>query len=329
MIPAFRILADGADATAHIRDNLVTLRLTDKDGMEADTVEITLTDPTSRIALPRRGVTLSVALGWDGAALVDKGTFVVDEVGEDGPPDTITILARAADFRASLKDSREASYNATTLGDILRGLAERNGLVPAIHPDLAATAIRHLDQTNESDANLVTRLGEDYGALATIKAGRLVFVPRGRGLTAAGSLLAAARISRQDGDRHTFRATDRNGSQTGIQAKWHDLKTGATMFALAGEEGSVKTLKKTYPSQDEARAAAQAEWDRIKSQAHEFSVTLALGRPDILAGAPLILAGWRPEITARSWIAGPVKHEMDAGGGFTTAIEATDFVAEE
>lgn len=324
MIPDFRVLASGTDISGHIRKNLVSLRLTDKSGMEADQVEIAIADPTGKIALPRRGVSLSVALGWRDRKLVDKGSFIVDEVGEDGPPDVITIVARAADFRDSLKESRENSYNSTTLGAILTTIADRNGLVAAIHPGLGAIPIQHLDQTTESDANLVTRLGDDYGAVATIKSGRLLFVPSGTGITASGSHLPTVSIARRDGDRHSFRATDRDGSQTGIQAKWHDLRTGKTCFALAGKEGSVTTLKRVYPTQAEAQAAAEAAWAKGKSQSHEFRVTLALGRADVLACSPLSLSGWRPEITRLSWITGEVTHAMDADGGFTTDINATE-----
>ncbi len=329
MTPDFRILADSADVSAAMRKRLVSLRLTDKEGMEADQIEIALIDPTGAVALPRRGAVLSVALGWKGEILTGKGTFIVDEVGEDGPPDTITIVARAADFRASLKDSREQSYTGTTLGAILAALAARNGLAPAVHPALAATAVAHLDQTNESDANLVTRLGNDYGAIATIKAGRLLFVPAGAGLAASGAALPAVTISRRDGDRHSFRAIDRDGSQTGVQAKWHDLSTGKTCFALAGAEGSVKTLKRVHPTQAEAQAAADAAWAKCKRHAHEFRLTLALGRPDVLAGAPLSLSGWRPEITGLSWIAGDVTHVLDGDGGFTTDIQAAEITAED
>ncbi len=330
MTPAFSISADGGDITGHIGKNLASLKLTDKDGMEADQVEIAITDPTGSFALPRKGATLSVAMGWKAGAnerpdLVDKGTFVVDEVGEDGPVDTIIIIGRSADFRDSLKQSREASYNSTTLGAVLTQVAERNGLTPAIHPELAAIAIQHLSQTHESDANLVTRLAKDYGAVGTIKSGRLVFVPWGRGITASGGLLPSQHVSRKQGDSHSFRATDRDGSQTGIQAKWIDTTTGATCFALAGAEGSVKTLKRTYPTQAEAKAAAEAAWNRQKSQAHTFSVTLAIGDAKVCASAPLTLSGWRHEITAINWLTGTVTHTMD-GSGYTTAIEATEMV---
>lgn len=326
MIPAFRILADAVDVTARIRANLAALRLTDRDGMEADQVEITLADPAGTIALPRRGARLSVALGWAGAPLVDKGSFTVDEVGEDGPPDVIAIVARSADFRASLKETREASYSATTLGAILAAIAERNGLKAAIHPDLAAHPIDHLDQTGESDANLVTRLGADHGAVATVKSGRLVFVPAGAGLTAGGALLPAVTLRRQDGDRHSFRATDRDGTDTGVKAKWHDHATGKTMFALAGEEGATKTLKRVYPSRAEAQAAADAAWKRRRRGAHEFRLTLAAARPDLLACQPIRLEGWRPEITGLSWIAGDVTHSLDGEGGFVTEVVANEIV---
>jgi|AGTN01.1.fsa_nt_gi Phage protein D len=328
MTPDFRILADSKPVTEKIAKNLASLRLSDKDGMEADQVEISLTDPTGSIALPRRGVPLSVSLGWKCLPLVDKGSFVVDEVGEDGPVDTIVIVARAADFRASLKDAREQSYNSTTLGAILATIAERNGLKPAVHPGLAAIPITHLDQTNESDANLVTRLGEDYGAVATIKSGRLVFVPSGAGIAASGMAMGKVHVARGENDSHSFRAVDRDGSQTGVQARWHDLRTGFTAFALAGKEGSVRTLKRTYADQAEAQAAADAAWSQQKSKGHEFTCTLAIGQPAVTACAPLALSGWRREITRIPWITGPVTHVLEAGG-FTTEIQANEIVSDD
>jgi len=329
MIPDFRLSADGTDVSAAIKSGLVSLRLTDKTGMEADQLDISLVDPLGKVALPKRGVVLALALGWQGGRLTEKGTFKVDEVGEDGPPDIITIVARAADFTSSLKDSREASYHDTTLGAVLEQIAGRNGLTPAIHPELAATRVAHLDQTSESDANLVTRLGDDYGATATIKNGRLVFVPAtGPSLTASGAELPTLTIARAEGDRHSFRATDRDGSQTGIQAKWTDPSDGKTYFALAGKEGSTRTLKRTYPSKAEAQAAAEAAWNTQKSQAHEFQMTLAKGRADILACSPLRLTGWRQEITCLSWRTGDVTHTLDGDGGFTTDLTATEVVAD-
>lgn len=325
MTPAFAITIDGSDITAGIRKNLAGIRLTDKDGLEADQVEISVTDPLGRFSLPRTGVTMSVAMGWRDVGLVNKGTFIVDEVGEDGPVDTITIVGHSADFRDTLKSSREASYNGTTLGAIISSLAERNGLKAAIHADLARVPVEHLSQTSESDANLMTRLGKDYGAVATIKSGRLVFVPWGKGLTAGGGMLDGAHISRAMGDRHSFRTSDRDGTVTGINAKWTDTSTGTINFALAGKEGNVTTLKRSYPNQAEAKAAADAAWNRQRSKSHTFSVTLAIGNASICACAPLTLSGWRSEICGISWLTKSVTHDMTADG-FTTNIEASEII---
>jgi uncharacterized protein len=323
--PKFRILADDADVTAAIAERLVKLTLTDKKGMEADELTIEIEDGGGRVALPSTGVTLSLALGWEGAALIPKGSFEVDEVSHSGPPDIISITARAADFRGALKDQREASYHDTTLGAVLEAIATRNALAPAIHMDLAKTAIAHLDQTNESDANLLTRLGKDYGAVSTIKAGRLLFLPEGKGVTASGQALVRTTILRSEGDRHSFTGTDREGTTTAVKAKWHNTTTGAAEEVVVGDEdGSVKTLKRLFPTREEALAAAVAARKKKKRSGHEFRVTLALGRPEILASAPVRFVGWREEIAEIDWITGDITHTLDASGGLTTEVTAEE-----
>ncbi len=323
MIPAFSIRADGADATAALQSRLIELRLTDKQGFEADELEITVSDHDGRVNLPRRGVALRLALGWRGGGLVDKGVFLVDELRHAGPPDAITILARSADFQGTFKEQREQSYDSETLGDILRAIAKRQSLTAAIAADLDALEIEHIDQTNESDANFLTRLGADYDALATVKAGHLLFVPIGAPATVGGVSLPAATIRRSDGDRHSFTIADREGSTTGVKAKWRHLGSSTTRYALAGEEGSVKTLKRDYPNEAEALRAAKSEWAKLQRAKREMTLTLAAGRADIIANQPLALTGWRSEIDDVAWVAGDLTHTL-GGGGFVTEIRAWD-----
>lgn len=52
-----------------------------------------------------------VALGWQGAVLIDKGVFTVDEIEHSGTPDKLTIRARSADFRETLNVRRDQSYH--------------------------------------------------------------------------------------------------------------------------------------------------------------------------------------------------------------------------
>jgi phage protein D len=205
----------------------------------------------------------------------------------------------------------------------LAQVAERNGLTLAMGPDLAAQAVPHIDQTNESDAHFITRLAQDYGATGTIKDGRLVFVREGAGQGASGVTLPGATLARAECDPYDFGVVEREGSTTGIKAKWRDKAKNETVSELAGEEGSVKTLKRDFATREEAQAAAKAEWARVARSAHEFSATLPMGRPDLIAGQPLALEGFRREIKAVPWVLGNITNTI-TDGGFSTTIEAKE-----
>jgi len=201
-IPAWRVVLDGKDLTDRLAPRLLDLSLTESRGDEADQVDLRVHDHDGMLALPRRGVTLQVAIGFEGSGLFDKGTFNVDDVEHSGSPDIITIRARSADLTGAVRRRRERSWHDTTLGDILGAIAGEHSLRPAIAADLASIAVPHLDQANESDINLLTRLGRRFDAVATVKAGALIFAPIGAGTTASGQPLPGVQITRASGDQH-------------------------------------------------------------------------------------------------------------------------------
>ncbi len=55
---------DGADITQKLEKRLLSLTLTDNRGFEADQLDIELDDADGQLQLPRRGVVLSLELGW-------------------------------------------------------------------------------------------------------------------------------------------------------------------------------------------------------------------------------------------------------------------------
>ncbi|MEA3411805.1 MAG: hypothetical protein U9R74_09720 [Pseudomonadota bacterium] len=56
--------------------------------------------------LPRTGARLEVAIGYRETGLFDMGQNMVDKVEASGPPDTITVRAKAADMLATMKACR-------------------------------------------------------------------------------------------------------------------------------------------------------------------------------------------------------------------------------
>ena len=221
--PAFMLKLDNEDITQDFSDRLISLTMTDNRGFEADQLDIELDDTDGQIALPPRGATLTLWLGWQGSALIKKGTFTVDEIEHRGAPDTLTIRGRSADFRGTLNSRREQSWHDTTLGQIVETIAARNKLMASVADTLKAVAVPHIDQSQESDAVFLSRLADRYGAAVSVKAGKLLFLKAGSGKTASGKPIPQMTLERGDGDRHQFAIADRE-AYTGVTAKWLHTK---------------------------------------------------------------------------------------------------------
>jgi len=318
--PDFRITLGGKDITATVNPRLVSLTLAQCRGGEADQLDLVLNDADGQLELPRTGVQIALAIGWAGADLTGKGTFTVDEVEHSGAPDQVQIRARSADLRAGLRNRAEQSWHATTLGTVAQTIARRNGLQARIDAGLAATPIAHADQTNESDINFITRLARRHDAVATVKAGRLVLLPINGSRSSSGAVLAAITLTRAAGDQHRFHVADRD-AYTGVRAYWHDPDRAKQRSVLVGQSGNAKRLREGHANEADARAAAEAEWQRVQRGAATFELTLATGVATLDAQAPLAVSGFKPEIDGTDWLVTKVTHTI-ADGGFTTRLEA-------
>lgn len=198
MTPAWSLTADGADLTAALAKGLLSLTVTDQAGIEADTLELTVADPRAELALPALGATLTVALGYQGADLVTMGSFLVDTLELSSPPRTLRITAHGADLTAALRDRRTEDHEEATVGSVVGTIAARHGLTPAVAGTLSGRRLDRIDQTNESDISFLTRLGELFDAIVTIKDGRCIFTPRAQGTSVSGQALGVIKLSPAD-----------------------------------------------------------------------------------------------------------------------------------
>lgn len=324
-IADWRVTLDGTDLSDRLRPRLVSLTLSEKRGDEADQLDIVLTDHDGALAIPKEGAVLKVQLGWKrgrdvAIGLIDKGSFKVDDVSHSGPPDQITIRARAADFTSQIRNRRSQNWKNTTLGAVLRDVAGRNGLNAKISASLASIALSSISQSRESDIAFLRRLGREHDAVATIKDKHLIFAPKGAGKTSSGQSLPTLTIRRRDGDRHTWQRQKRDG-QEGVSASWHDKKGAKRETFTVGKADGAKKLRKVYASEAAAKRAALAERDRLKRAPTTFDMKLALGRADAIPEARATVAGFKEEIDATKWLISEVTHQLDKAGGFTTDVK--------
>lgn len=321
--PICKVVVNGSDITDLLvsgqEPRLVSVELTDNRGMEADQLSITLSDHDGLLAIPPRGATIRLWLGWDDTGLIDKGSFTVDETEHSGAPDLLSIRARSADLRGGLKTKKERSFDATTLGTVIAAIATAHGLTPVVSAVLAGIDLLHLDQANESDANLLSRLGREHDAIATVKAGRLLFLPMGKASTASGLALPHVTLTRADGDQHRFLQADRD-AYTGVKAYYYEVNSAEKKEAIAGGGDNLKELRHTYTDQASAVQAARAEWNRLQRGTATLSYTLAKGRPELIPDQTYSLVGIKAEIAAIIWLGGNLQHSFTSDS-FTTTLE--------
>lgn len=351
--------AFGTETNARI----ISVEMTDKRGFEADELTIELNDYDGAIAIPSVGDKITLDLGYKETGVVSKGEFKFAEFTHQGAPDTLSITARAADLADTLAEQKEKSWHKQTLFQIVETIAKVHGYSGEkckIADEYKQINIAHIDQTSESDASFLSRLAEQYGAIATVKHGILLFIPEGNAQTASGKEIEPVIITRQSGDQHTF-SYDTANAYNAVRAYYTDKKTGKKMEMVIGKENlqaekktvskttkykkprkdkktgkmvtgktttktvqvtrkidtnglKIKTLRHLYASEAGAYSGARTAFKKLLRGAAQFSVTLAVGRPDLYPETPVIVDGFKPEIDRENWLITEVLHRLDDGG---------------
>ncbi len=355
LTPAAELTIDGRRFGTQAMSRIISISLTDKRGFEADELTIELDDHDGTIAIPKTGSKITLKLGYQETGLVEKGEYLVSEFTASGSPDRLSITARAADLAEALAEQVEKSWHKQTLYQIIETIAKKHKYEYIISKDFQSQKIEHIDQTNESDASFMSRLAEQYDAIATIKNGKLLFIPAGESQTASGQPIQPTTITRASGDSHSFTYSSSNSYQA-VRAYYTDKKTGQKKEVIVNKDNAypnkkttqqtktvkgktfkakkkendnqkvntegqkIKTLRHLYATENGAWSGARGAFKKIQRGVAEFSITLAVGRPDLYPETPAVVKGFKPEIDAEAWLITEVSHKIDSGG-YTASIQ--------
>ena len=355
LTPEAELTIDGRRFGTQAMSRIISISLTDKRGFEADELTIELDDHDGTLAIPKTGSKITLKLGYQETGLVEKGEYLVSEFTASGSPDILSITARAADLAEALAEQVEKSWHKQTLYQIIETIAKKHKYEYIISKDYQNTKIEHIDQTNESDASFMSRLAEQYDAIATIKNGKLLFIPAGESQTASGQPILPTTITRASGDSHSFTYSSSNSYQA-VRAYYTDKKTGQKKEVIVNKDNAypnkkttqqtktvkgktfkakkkendnqkvntegqkIKTLRHLYATESGAWSGARGAFKKIQRGVAEFSITLAVGRPDIYPETPAVVKGFKPEIDAEAWLITEVSHKIDSGG-YTASIQ--------
>ncbi|WP_371923265.1 phage tail sheath subtilisin-like domain-containing protein [Bartonella sp. B1099] len=166
-------------------------------------------------------------------------------------------------------------------------------------------------RTDQSAIDFLTRLADRMQARFLIKDNKFLFL--------SGDNLPLQTIHQQECSHWEFSLEPR--TQYGmIEARYFDRTKGQQHVVThrTGYTGPIRRLRMCYPCKQQALAAAASESDRLCRAMGSGSLSLE-GRPEIMAGQPLLLQGFRDEING-PWHAATVTHRYEKQSGYITEI---------
>jgi phage protein D len=318
--PIYRLEVDGNDISPLVVNRLISLTIKDNRGLVVDSVDIELDDSDGQLEIPSEGAIIQVWIGWSNTGLVDKGKYKVESVTHRGAPDILSISAFSNDVSEGLKQKRERSFSNKTIQVIFETIGAEYALKTIVHDTLANRVISYIAQ-NESDANLITRIADEHDAIATVKNGHLILLPRGASQTVSGLPLPTAQIFRLDGDGHNYTTGTGTDRITGVKAFYYDAGKSKKLYVVIGDnEDNLKEIRYVHRDKKTAELACQAEFNRCKRSSQKLSYTFAFGQPNLIPEQEFVFTGLKPQIDDIVWLGTNVTHNL-TDSGFTTSVE--------
>lgn len=324
--PLVQVTIDGTPLAGFLFSSLTSVRVTDAAGFISDTAEITWANASvfSRIGMPEPGAEVEIALGYLGT-FKKMGLYVADEIEESSPPRAITATCRAKaqgetkSGQAPIHQQKTRSWKAgMTLTAIATKIAGENGLEPGITEAAASIVPGHIDQIDESDLSVLTRVAVAHDLVAKPAGGVLFVGKKGDSINASGDPLPTVTLFEQAVTRWTMRRSQ--GDVTGtVIATYRDLEAAKDVEVKIGEGEPERRLRQRFRSEEEARFAADAE-ARRSSRAKETLELELPGNPLIVAEGKIVPVGFSSAASGE-WLVETVTHSASEAG-YSTSVKA-------
>lgn len=258
----------GVDITQDIAPYLLSFTYNDNEG-KSDEIQIKLEDRDrvwQDIWLPQKGDTIFASIrleNWREEGEVSQlncGTFYVDDVGFEGPPDTVSIKALSIPFTKGGKDTEHTrAWENANLSSILGEVASSAGLTLLFDaPDFIYDRV---DQLRETDLAFAKRLAKKEGLAIKVTDNQLVIYDE----LSYENKASVRTIKRGDADvkGYSFKESAAEEQYQKVEISYFDdtqKKTIKYVYDVPGvEEGPTLKINKRAKNLDEARRWARAE----------------------------------------------------------------------
>ncbi|WP_165351865.1 phage late control D family protein [Salipiger sp. IMCC34102] len=326
------VTINGIPLSGILFNQLSSIAVYEGSGIESDAIDLEFAGSGvfGRIALPEPGAEIRVGLGA-GLFFRDFGVFVADECEVSNPPLTIRVRGLAKPQTATggglapLHVQKSRSWDEDlSLGAIVEKIAGEAGLEPVVSDLVAGLLVGHLDQIDESDIALLTRIGSELDLLVKPVAARLFVGPRGSGVTASGKPMPAIPLLEADVSRWSVRRSA--GEKVGaVVATYRDLVSAEEVEVKAGDAEPERRLRGVFIDAASAQAAAESELARAGRTSEALEVSMP---GNALVTVESVVLPVFAAASAGRWVIAGCQHFL-SGSGFTTSFSAERLAPQE
>ena len=268
--PDWRLSYAGQNLTSKITGMVLEITYTDHFHGKAGDVEVKLEDKDQRWQgpwFPVQGDVMQLWIGYAGENKLDCGSFQVDDLELEGPPDVFTIRAIPAFITPSLRTPTSAGYENQTLMQIATTVAGKHGLTVVGAPNDINVSFKRVTQNRETDLAFLKRLANENDYDFTVRDKKIQFYSRPQ-LHAQPPVV---NVVRTGSEKFQFKSKA-NQIYKGAQVSYQDPASGAAYHRHCERNGaSTDGRYVARRSSRRERAGCDAEGDgRAARQEHDL-----------------------------------------------------------
>jgi len=309
-IPIFTIIYNGKDITHGLQPYLINLTYDDTVQGESDQIEITLENEDglwSNGWYPNKGDTIDCSIGQ-----MDCGTFQVDEIELNGPPDTVVIRALTTIIDKDLKTKKTKSHSNKTLLQIAQATAQHSNLTLVGTGNIPSVLIEHVTQKRLTDLKFLRKCADKYGCIFSVKNTKLIFTSmydlENKPPSISVDKTQMIDYSIKDKTSETYKSAElrhHNPKSSQLITSKSQIKTVQNNEGVSYTEitpGDTLLVHRRVENQQQADEAVKSSLYRANSKQQTGTINMQ--------GTELVVAGNNMEITGLGYVGSGIWHMM-------------------
>jgi phage protein D len=318
--PTWILTYAGVNITADVTSMVEAIVYESHEQHLADEVQVTLEDRDGRWQgpwFPIYGDVVTLQIGYAGEPILPCGSFQVDEIELQGPPDAVHLRCIAAGITPALRTPTSARFESQTLAEIAATVAARHGFTVIDASPASSLIFSRVTQRQETDLQFLHRLANAYNYDFSVRGTQLVFYPR-NSLESVPAVLALKRT-----DLITFAFKGKTGqiyqaAQVSYQNPLTKTLISQTVTDVNAPTGDTLNLAERSESSSGALARAAAALHRHNMMQATMRITMP-GNTTVVAGNNVTMRGFGQN--DGTYLITAARHRLERSTGYTTQAE--------